>query len=43
MPDNLKKDLPGVPQATIDKLYGSLRDVRKYDRGTPIREGVTHG
>lgn len=41
MPDNLAKYLPGVPAATITKLYGSIRSART---ATPeIRAGVIQG
>ncbi|ELU43845.1 hypothetical protein AG1IA_02107 [Rhizoctonia solani AG-1 IA] len=38
MPDNLVKYLPGVPEATIKKLYGSIRSARTA--APAIREGV---
>ncbi|CAE7200818.1 unnamed protein product [Rhizoctonia solani] len=38
MPDNLAKYLPGVPEATIKKLYGSIKSAR--DATPAIREGV---
>ncbi|KAG8707245.1 hypothetical protein FRC08_000619, partial [Ceratobasidium sp. 394] len=38
MPDNLVKYLPGVPEATIKKLYGSIKSAR--DAGPAIRAGV---
>ncbi|KAL5633959.1 hypothetical protein ACGC1H_005971 [Rhizoctonia solani] len=38
MPDNLAKYLPGVPEATIKKLYGSIRSARTA--APAIREGV---
>jgi hypothetical protein len=41
MPDNLIKYLPGVPQATINKLYGSIRTAR--NAAPEIRAGVIQG
>ncbi|CAE6524685.1 unnamed protein product [Rhizoctonia solani] len=38
MPDNLAKYLPGVPEATIKKLYGSIRSARAA--APAIRQGV---
>ncbi|KAG9125995.1 hypothetical protein FRC07_005303 [Ceratobasidium sp. 392] len=38
MPDNLVKYLPGVPAATINKLYGSIKTAR--DAAPEIRAGV---
>ncbi|QRW00157.1 major facilitator superfamily transporter [Ceratobasidium sp. AG-Ba] len=41
MPDNLAKYLPGVPAATIKKLYGSIKSAR--DAAPNIRAGVIQG
>ncbi|KAG8748721.1 hypothetical protein FRC10_000112 [Ceratobasidium sp. 414] len=41
MPDNLVKYLPGVPAATIKKLYGSIKSAR--NAAPEIRAGVTQG
>ncbi|CAE7188261.1 unnamed protein product [Rhizoctonia solani] len=38
MPDNLDKYLPGVPQATITKLYGSIKSAR--NASPEVRKGV---
>ncbi|GAB1528315.1 hypothetical protein RhiTH_011509 [Rhizoctonia solani] len=38
MPSNLDKYLPGVPQATINKLYGSIKSAR--NASPAIRQGV---
>ncbi|CAE6430610.1 unnamed protein product [Rhizoctonia solani] len=38
MPSNLDKCLPGVPQATINKLYGSIKSAR--NASPAVRKGV---
>ncbi|CAE6474206.1 unnamed protein product, partial [Rhizoctonia solani] len=38
MPSNLDKYLPGIPQATINKLYGSIKSAR--NASPAIRQGV---
>jgi len=40
MPDRLLKNLPGVSDQERALLFGSIVEVMKYERGTPIREGV---
>lgn len=41
MPNNLHKHLPGVPQATITKLYGSIKSARHAS--PEVRQGVIEG
>ncbi|CAO1615295.1 unnamed protein product [Parajaminaea phylloscopi] len=41
MLDHLFKELPDVPEATVRKLYGSIRTVRVlYPIDSPVRQGV---
>ncbi|GLB36916.1 putative major facilitator superfamily protein [Lyophyllum shimeji] len=40
MPGRLARHLPGVSEEDRAVLFGSIVEVLKYDRGTPIREGV---
>lgn len=43
MPAALTKHLPGVPEANVKLLFGSITAVVQYPRGHPIREGVIDG
>nr|ACV31217.1 major facilitator superfamily siderophore-iron transporter [Sporothrix schenckii] len=39
MLDQMRVELPGVPESTIKTVYGSIRSLRKYDFNDPVRQG----
>ncbi|CAK7214621.1 hypothetical protein SEUCBS140593_002243 [Sporothrix eucalyptigena] len=39
MLNQMRVELPGVPEATIDKIYGSIKTLRTYAWDDPIRQG----
>lgn len=43
MPGKLKEALPELSEDERMALFGSIKDVLKYPRGDPIREGVIIG
>ena len=43
MLDNMRKELPNVPEEQLQQLYGSIVSVIQFPRGSEIREGVING